>query len=370
VLLVVIGGTVLAHRQLTGSGAGPVTLPLPVPLQPPTEADHSSTKPSELPAGADADAARQGLRAAVEAGRLEPSQAEDARVVLSRAESALSADRAASGGDVALALAAAAAQASVYTGPRVRVLFSQLAVNLDHGPAPADLTDITGADGTVYRYMTGHGYVFHPLADFGRLNHDVSQGDTAATRQLTNALLARAVTHGDGLVWEYDFSFGGGPSRWTSGFAQAVAADSLYRAGLLLHDDRLKTAAHAAFAGLTAGLTRPVGGGRWVVEYSYSDMLVLNADLESLLALQRYAKLSGDPDAAELAAQFNDAAHALLPRFDTGCWSRYSLGGDPASPGYHAYHIELLRRLFAATHDPLWHETAARWDRYRRTPSC
>jgi hypothetical protein len=149
-----------------------------------------------------------------------------------------------------------------------------------------------------------------------------------------------------------------------------VAADALYRAGLLLHDDRLTTASHAALVGLAAGLTRPAGGGEWVVEYSNSDMLVLNAHLESLLALQRYGKESGDPDAAALARQFNDAAHALLPSFDTGCWSRYSLNGQPASAGYHSYHVELLRRLYATTHDPLWQQTAARWDAYQRNPSC
>ena len=175
---------------------------------------------------------------------------------------------------------------------------------------------------------------------------------------MADALLERAVKQGQALVWEYYFPFGGGPSRWTSGFAQAVAADALYRAGLLLHDDRLTAAAHAAFVGLTAGLTRPVEGGRWVVEYSNSDMLVLNAHLESLLALQRYAKGSGDPDVVALAQQFNHAAHALLPSFDTGCWSRYSLNGQPASPGYHSYHVQLLRRLYATTHDPLWQQSA------------
>jgi len=375
VLLLVAGAIILIGRQFTGPNAGWATLPLPVPMQgqngDKTGAGSGSTAALDAttisPAGA---AASSGLSAAVHAGTVRPSEAAAADKVISRAEAKLADDGTASGGDVATALAEVAAQASAYTSPRVRVLFSQLAVNLDHRPPVSATPDVTGPDGTVYRYMVGHGYVFHPLADFGRLNRYVAQTDNQRARQLADALLARAVKQRQALVWEYYFPFGGGPSRWTSGFAQAVAADALYRAGLLLRDDRLRTAAHAAFAGLAKGLTRPAGGGKWVVEYSNSDMLVLNAHLESLLALQRYANQSGDPDAAALAQQFNAAAHALLPSFDTGCWSRYSLNGQAASAGYHSYHVELLRRLYATTHDPLWQQTAARWDGYQRNPSC
>ena len=374
-LLLIAGAIILTGRQLIEPDVGRATLPLPVPMQgqngDETGAGSGSTAGLDAttisPAGA---AASSGLSAAVHAGTVRPSEAAAADKVISRAEAKLADDGTASGGDVATALAEVAAQAPAYTSPRVHVLFAQLAVNLDHQPAASDSRDITGPDGTVYRYMVGHGYVFHPLADFGRLNRYVAQEDNQKVRPLADALLERAVKQGQALVWEYYFPFGGGPSRWTSGFAQAVAADALYRAGLLLHDDRLTAAAHAAFVGLTAGLTRPVEGGRWVVEYSNSDMLVLNAHLESLLALQRYAKGSGDPDVVALAQQFNHAAHALLPSFDTGCWSRYSLNGQPASPGYHSYHVQLLRRLYATTHDPLWQQTAARWDGYQRAPSC
>jgi hypothetical protein len=38
------------------------------------------------------------------------------------------------------------------------------------------------------------------------------------------------------------------------------------------------------------------------------------------------------------------AARRLLQQFDTGCWS-YSLGGVEADLHYHAYHVQLLRRL-------------------------
>jgi hypothetical protein len=375
-LLVLAGLVVVVHGRLAGHHQASAPIPLPVPgkngSQTGSDAGSAATPPIKevsAPASASGDAAKAGLAAAVQASRLQPSQAAAARDVVGRSERLLAADPNASGGNAAAALAEVAAQADVYDSARVHVLFSQLAVNLDHGAAPADAPDITGADGTVYRYMAGHGYVFHPLANFGRLNRYVSRGDVARTRQLADALLARGVKQGDRTLWEYYFSFGG-PSRWTSGFAQAVAADSLFRAGQLLHDARLKETAHAAFAGLAEGLTAAAGGGRWVIEYSYDTMLVLNADLESLLALNRYAKESGDARAATLAKQFDTAARNLLPSFDTGCWSRYSLNGHPASASYHAYHVQLLRRLFATTGNPLWRETAARWAGYQQNPSC
>jgi peptidoglycan hydrolase-like protein with peptidoglycan-binding domain len=312
----------------------------------------------------------RGLHSAVADERVDRRVAAAAARSLEHAMKIIRAGNLAVAADVATALHLAAAQAGSYTTPRVRALFSQLTVNIRHAPAPMHPGDIEGPDGTVYRYMAGHGYQFHPLANFARLNRQVGGHDDRAARRLARALMARGVRQGDGLVWEYYFPFAG-PSRWTSGFAQAVAADSLARAGKMLRDDGLRDAAHSAFVALDRGLVHPAGSGRWIVEYSYAgNMLVLNAHLESLLALNRYATTSGDPQVAALAAGFNRAAHELLGSFDTGCWSRYSLNGSPASSSYHAYHVQLLRRLFSTTGDRLWQRTAGRWAGYQRAPSC
>src|SRR5437868_14235936 len=78
--------------------------------------------------------------------------------------------------------------------------------------------------GLVYRYYAGAGYRFQPLLSFANLENAVSRRDTSSTRRLARALLARGVDTGGALYWPYDFSFGGGPPSWTSGFTQAVAA--------------------------------------------------------------------------------------------------------------------------------------------------
>ena len=97
--------------------------------------------------------------------------------------------------------------------------------------APADTTDIVGADGVVYRYFGGHCFRFHPLANFGVLNARATAGDVEGTQELADALVARGVyQRGGGIGWEYDFPFSGGKAPWLSGMAQAVAAQAFTRA--------------------------------------------------------------------------------------------------------------------------------------------
>jgi hypothetical protein len=243
------------------------------------------------------------------------------------------------------------------------------------GGAPQRAGDVIDRDGVVFRYYAGHGHRFQPLASFARLNVLVSSRRVDPARRLARALVARGVRRGDALYWEYDFPFGG-PAPWTSGFAQAVAAqalartgvlladDALGRDGILLADDSLERAAEGAFRGLRSGLVMRLGGGLWVREYGFTNMAILNAQLQSLVSLEAYARIAETPAARGVAARLYSAARRLLPRFGVGCWSRYSLGGAPATGAYHAYHVDLLRRL-AATHrdDGIWRSTYLRWRR-------
>jgi hypothetical protein len=138
----------------------------------------------------------------------------------------------------------------------------------------------------------------------------------------------------------------------------------LARSGKLLGDDQLLAQAHAAYLGIGRGLYLQLGGGLWIREYGFSDMAVLNAHLQSLISLGEYVRISGDPAATATLGRMNTAARSLLPQFDTGCWSLYSLGGSPASLHYHTYHVNLLHQLAATTGDPFWQQTADRWRGY------
>ena len=222
--------------------------------------------------------------------------------------------------------------------------------------------DVRG-DGLVFEYYPGVGYQFQPLLSLSALDDQVSQLRCRAARRLASALLARAVRVGDAVYWEYDFPYGGGPVPWRSGFAQAVAAQALARAGAFLRDPVLSAVAAASFRGLRQTLLMGIAGGYWVREYGFTDQVILNAQLQSIISIESYAAVAKSAAARDLARKLAVAALRLLPRFDLGCWARYQLGGPAASLHYQIYHVELLRQLAATHSDPIWRRTYLRWRR-------
>ncbi|HVS85719.1 MAG TPA: D-glucuronyl C5-epimerase family protein [Gaiellaceae bacterium] len=253
-----------------------------------------------------------------------------------------------------------------YIAPRALAVFSQLRENRDYlraHPEPTHATDVTGPDGVVYRWFAGKGFEFHPLANFGKLNTLVAQKNTEATRELADALVARAVPRAGTLRWEYAFPYGGG-APWTSGLAQAVAAQSLARASVLLDDPSLLAAARKAYLAVAGSLSVPTSAGPWVRLYSWSRGLVLNAQLQTVLSLRSYATLAGDTQAQAFADRMLTAAQQLFGRFDTGDWSLYELGGRYASTSYQEFVTDLLAKLADATDDPFWQAAATRFVNY------
>jgi hypothetical protein len=313
----------------------------------------------------------QGLARAVSAGLVPADEAAADRAVTLRAAwlwPRLPGSRGAALKDV---LDDVAAQAGRYDRARAITLFGMLAENTRylalHAPTGSVHQDITDADGVVYRYFPGHGYQFHPLANFAALNAAVGSGDAARTRRLADALVARGVGTGSGrLVWEYYFGFGGGRPPWTSGMAQAVAAQSLARAGALLGDASLVRTAGRAERAIPGRLLRTTSFGPWVRLYSFSSLVVLNAQLQTAISLADYADGSGDDAAAALASRLRSAAAAGLGSFDTGFWTRYALPSEMSTLEYHLYVVSLLRRL--AIDDPRFAPAATRFAAYTKQP--
>ena len=316
----------------------------------------------------DAGSAEEGLAAAVEAGRLDAEAADRHRKTLAAELAAVDALGPGRASLVAAVLRDVAAHADVYDRPRALALFGMLAANVRHlqrKPAPAEPADIEDGDEVVYRFFRGPGFQFHPLANFVRLNAWARDGEREKAAKLAAAMVARGIPSGDALTWEYFFPFGG-PSRWTSGLAQAAGAQALARASVLLEDASFRRSARAAYRMLPRELSRPLASGIWVREYGFSDNAILNAQLQSIVSLLEYVELTDDAGARAFVQRMLAAARELLPQFDTGCWSLYSLDGSNASATYHAYHVRLLRRLAALDGDPLWRQTADRWADYQR----
>jgi hypothetical protein len=273
---------------------------------------------------------------------------------------------------ILVALQEVASFRDALTEPRALELYGALKANDDYFAlhwAPADKTDIVGADGVVYRYFGGHCFRFHPLANFGALNARATSGDVEGTQELADALVARGVyQRGGGIGWEYDFPFSGGRAPWLSGMAQAVAAQAFTQAATTVPEEATTymNEATAAFRVIPKRLMTSVAAGPWIRLYGFSSLTVLNAQLQATISLEAYAAASGDAQAETLATRMQNAAAASLSRFDTGYWSYYALPAEPSPPDYHHYVVQLLTKLKTA--DPRFADAATRFAAYEKEP--
>jgi hypothetical protein len=327
----------------------------------------SAAAPSPVPGE---QAALAAVKRAVSSGRLSRAAAKADRAEIARAVHLARVLPSGRRIHVEVALEQIGALAGNLTAPRALTMFGQLRANDGYfasHDAPRNGTDITDANGIVYRYFPGRCFEFHPLANVSALNARVAAKDVAGTERLAAALEARAVSRrGGGIVWEYYFPFGGRPP-WVSGMAQAVAAQAFARAASLLPDESadLLHEAAAAFRAVPR-LTTNVAAGPWIRLYSFSTNPVLNAQLQSVLSLETYANATGDAAATSLAARMQQAAAATVSRFDTGYWTYYSLAGNPSPLSYQKFVVQLLHKLGPA--DPRFAQAAARFATYLRQP--
>jgi hypothetical protein len=315
--------------------------------------------------------ARRGITQALRHGWIKGADANAYRGDVSLAEQAIAKLPPLRARILRVQLGQVAAFSGSYISPRALALFSQLRENVaylsTHG-VPAATVDVTGDDGIVYRWFPGKGLEFHPLADFGALNSLAAAKDLYGAQQLAYALVDRAIPRGARLIWEYAFPYGAGRAPWASGLAQVVAAQAFARASVLLNDSSLMTAARKAFLAVPGKLDLQVSTGPWIMLYGFDREVVLNAQLQAILSLDEYATTSGDTSAQQLADAMDTAAQAMFPRFDTGDWSLYELGGGYASRSYQDYVTTLLGKLAKQTKDPFWQQASARFVNYTYQP--
>jgi D-glucuronyl C5-epimerase C-terminus len=316
--------------------------------------------------------ALKAIRVALATGRIDGATANAGRAEIARAAHLVRTLPSGRREHVAVALEELASFSGRLTAPRALALVGQLQANDDYFAkhyAPGPKTDITDADGLVYRYFPGRCLEFHPLANFGALNARVAANDAAGAQRLADALIARGVyQQGGGIAWEYFFDFSGGRAPWLSGMAQAVAAQAFARAAALIpaESTALMREARAAYRAIPGRLLTSVAAGPWIRLYSFQSLRVLNAQLQAVLSLQSYATTAEDPDAAALAARMQRAAAATLPSFDTGYWTYYSLPDEPSPLDYQQYVVQLLKKL--APSDPRFAEAATRFGSYEHQP--
>lgn len=319
-------------------------------------------------AAGDARAALGAVDRAEARGRIDAGDAERYRLVVRRAREELRLLPGTRGSELGAVLRQVASLAPSAGAARMRALMATLEQNGDYlgvRQVPVARAYVRDRAGVVYRELAGLGLQLHPLASFARLNAELARGDDVGAARLASALLAVGVSRRGALLWEYAFPFGGGNAPWTSGMAQAVAAQALARAGNRFGDPALLAASRRAYRAVPVGLLDTVQSGPWIRQYSFNDLVVLNAQLQAAISIGDYGSLADDAGASRLAVRMEYAAAALLPRFDTGYWSRYTVVGE-SSLGYHVYVVSLLQKLARRTGSSFWRDAAARFDRYTR----
>lgn len=206
--------------------------------------------------------------------------------------------------------------------------------------------------GVVFQWYPGMGLQVQVNGTFAQVNTEFAENtpeSVQAARDTLDEMLTLATRRGGAITWEYLFPFSGAQPPWTSGLSQATAIRAYLRANRV----GVARAAGALF-GVRApiGIRVPLGkDGNWYALYSFAPgALVLNADLNAVIALHDLARVSKDPATAALEAEGMRALRRRIKSFDLqGVWSRYEAGGPPADLNYHVLNRDLAGALCRRT---------------------
>jgi len=246
------------------------------------------------------------------------------------------------------------AAAGGFTATRLPALFETVRRNREwwaNGPLLGNGARVSfQGSRIVWQYYAGEGLQIQWLGTFGKANGLWTGGYDASLRALLDETLALAASRAGGIAWEYLFRFDGGRPPWVSGLAQGTAIQALSRAAVRFAEPRYFEAARA---GLGVFREAPPGGvrvatpaGAHYLIYSFAPGLrVLNAFTQAVNGLHDFGALANDAEGRALFAAGEAQLRGELAEYDTGGWTRYSLGGRDATVGYHSLARDFLGNL-------------------------
>jgi hypothetical protein len=202
----------------------------------------------------------------------------------------------------------------------------------------------------VWQYYAGEGLQIQWLGTFGKANGLWTGGYDASLRALLDETLALAAQRAGGIAWEYLFRFDGGRPPWVSGLAQGTAIQALSRAAVRLAEPRYFEAARAGLGifreAPPSGVRVATPAGAHYLIYSFAPGLrVLNAFTQAVNGLHDFGALANDDEGRALFAAGEAQLRGELAQYDTGGWTRYSLGGNDSTVSYHSLARDFLGNL-------------------------
>jgi hypothetical protein len=204
----------------------------------------------------------------------------------------------------------------------------------------------------------------------------------AQAAQIALALRQQALDVDAGaLAWPYSVDVPKYELRapWFSAMAQGQIASFFVRFHTQAGDAEAAETAVAALRGLEVlgsqlVVASPHGPSLEEVPRGVYPTRILNGWIYALWGVRDVAVGCSDSRAASLFDESTAALAALLPRYDLGWWSRYSLasGTDLAKPYYHRLHVvqlDVMHHLTGldvfADYSAKWHRTASRMNAAR-----
>jgi hypothetical protein len=240
-------------------------------------------------------------------------------------------------------------------------------------PAPDQRIQFSGSQ-LVWEYYPGQGLQLQVLGTFGEADGMYTAGPSEypAMEQVLSEMIPLASRRGGGTTWEYYFTFDGGSPPWTSAMSQATGLEALSRAYLATNNPYYLQVAASAMAIFSkpppVGVTVPTTLGVRFLQYTFApSLLIINADLQTLIGLDAYGQVSGNTTAQALFAKGNAEAMAVLPSFNTGAWSLYSPGVED-DLSYHELVTGFLQELCTITTAPVYCTTAQQFTADLTTP--
>lgn len=226
--------------------------------------------------------------------------------------------------------------------------------------------------------------LYHPIViiQYGLAHHDSAlDGDREAEEiffKCARWIEAHASDEplGRFVVWPYLFPLRTPPVRppWISGMAQGQALSLLSRAFLKTQSTRTAEVAHRAARSFCYSIreggvvSKSRSGAFFIEEVAHAPAIhILNGCLFGLFGLYEYLRVFDDPELLPVLEKCLQGVDEVLPLFDMGWWSRYSLGlrWHLAPPYYHDVHIRQLKHLAVLLNRPQFDLYAQRWEAYR-----